>query len=188
MLRSSVSRVDVKTSDFNKDQTVAHTIETSQTDDEITISTHSDLSSIESSESINPTLASSPRNGSIAFSPSKSPRHTYDCHNYGKSHGTLTYREFQFTLGCEVHTSSSFKTVLNRSVSKKRVQFSNTVHVVLIPSRKEFDSIKDDLWLSRDEIEMIKFDAYTEMKEFVERNSSTVKEAMLHLYQPMMSC
>lgn len=147
----------------------------------------SDLRSIDSFESICSSPISSPGCPGTE-SITSSPNNIEFCQYYDDSYNSRApYLIRQDHLKNDTSMLPSVEIIKSTSVrgSIKRVQFCKTIRVLLIPCRKELDVIKNDLWLNRDQIDDFKVDAFLEMKEFMERNESSVKEAMLHLYQPM---
>lgn len=68
--------------------------------------------------------------------------------------------------------------------AKRKTHFNQKVSVHSIPSRRELSPMFADLWYTGRECDRFKREAYFEMKNYIERNHCSVKQAMLDLHQP----
>lgn len=73
------------------------------------------------------------------------------------------------------------------SIVSRRLKFDDTVRVYLIPCRSEFSAAFTDLFWQREDYVDFKDDAYHELQTYWKDNNSTVKEAIVALYQPIYS-
>lgn len=73
------------------------------------------------------------------------------------------------------------------SIKSRRLKFDDTVRVYLIPCRSEFSAAFRDLFWQREDYVDFKDDAYHELQTYWKDNNSTVKEAIVALYQPIYS-
>jgi len=69
----------------------------------------------------------------------------------------------------------------------RRLKFDDKVRVYLIPCRSEFSGTFTDLFWQREDYLEFKDDAYQELQSYWKDNNSTVKEAIVALYQPIYS-
>jgi hypothetical protein len=69
--------------------------------------------------------------------------------------------------------------------NKKHITFNGLVNVILIPSNKEIQSFKNELWWNKVDYMIFYCSAQQEIVDFLEQNSNiNRKEAMKLLYQP----
>ena len=73
------------------------------------------------------------------------------------------------------------------SISSRSLKFDDAVRVYLIPCRSEFSAAFTDLFWQREDYVDFKDDAYHELQTYWKNNNSTVKEAIVALYQPIYS-
>jgi len=74
---------------------------------------------------------------------------------------------------------------IHRKKTRKKITFDNVVNVVLIPSAKEMESIKNDIWWSRIDYTTFYVSARKEVSDFIEQHYPMNQyQAMKLLYQP----
>lgn len=72
---------------------------------------------------------------------------------------------------------------------KKRVRFSNTAKVVLVPSRQEYQShgIDHDVWWKPQDYFVFKTSARAEVCQLIDKYSGDLRAVLRDLYQPLIS-
>ena len=75
-----------------------------------------------------------------------------------------------------------------RPKTRRKIKFDNVVNVVLIPSVKEMESIKNDLWWSKMDYISFYTSSCKELRDFMEEHSPPLNrvQAMKILYQPSL--
>ena len=78
---------------------------------------------------------------------------------------------------------------MHRPKTRKKIKFDNVVNVVLIPSAKEMESIKNDLWWSKTDYISFYMSSCKELRDFMCEHSPPLNrfQAMKILYQPTPS-
>lgn len=77
------------------------------------------------------------------------------------------------------------KLLLERTSNNRKVKFSHQVEVVLIPSRADLDpAIRAALWWDMTAFKSFTLCAYLQLRECMNTNECSVREALTQLYQP----
>jgi len=73
---------------------------------------------------------------------------------------------------------------LRRNEDSRNLRFSSKVHVCLIPTRQDLDSVAKDVFWHSDDYQTFKREAVDELRTYLQMKGITAKEAIQALYQP----
>ena len=69
--------------------------------------------------------------------------------------------------------------------NKYKIKFSKYVLIILIPTKEEYNELKDKLWWDNNLLSLFKESAIQDIRRLLSIHSSmTIKDAMRLLYQP----
>ena len=73
---------------------------------------------------------------------------------------------------------------LRRNEDSRNLRFSSKVHVCLIPTRQDLNSVAKDVFWHTDDYQTFKREAVDELRTYLQLKGITAKEAIQALYQP----
>lgn len=73
---------------------------------------------------------------------------------------------------------------LRRNEDSRNLRFSSKVHVCLIPTRQDLNSVSKDVFWNTDDYQAFKREAVDELRTYLQLKGITAKEAIQALYQP----
>ena len=95
--------------------------------------------------------------------------------NAAYKHQDFKYRSNQISTDDE---SFEFKATDHILKETKKVSFSRNVRVCLIPCRKEYESIRCNIWWDAEDFGNFKVNAFIELMEIIETRDCSLKEAI----------